>query len=298
MTNSFASRPTALVTGALRGIGRECAIALSKSGFNVLLNDLPIADNALLSQRLVVEIGDSGAESMFFGCDVADLAQHTKLVETAAAAWGRIDCVVNNAGVGVAQRGDLLEVTSESFDRCIRVNTKAVFFLCQVVARHMLKQGEIGGQHRSIINGLELALATDLRIAVQSAKFGSPEVTLGMISGWMGIRRLAENIGVARARHLTLLGAPITAAQALDWGLVTALAADADDLERQLNGWLERLCANAPGAMALTKGILASMHADLRQHHASAAAQARSTEDCAEGVRAFREKRKPVYRNR
>ena len=45
-----------------------------------------------------------------------------------------------------------LEVTSESFDRCIRVNTKAVFFLCQVVARHLLKQGEIGGQHRSIIN--------------------------------------------------------------------------------------------------------------------------------------------------
>ena len=81
MTNSFASILTALVTGALRGIRRECAIALSKSGFNVLLNDLPIADNALLSQRLVVEIGDSGAESMFFGCDVADLAQHTKLVK-------------------------------------------------------------------------------------------------------------------------------------------------------------------------------------------------------------------------
>ena len=79
--------------------------------------------------------------------------------------------------------------------------------------------------------GLEFALATDLRIAVQSAKFGLPEVTLGMISGWMGIRRLAENIGAARARHLTLLGAPITAAQALDWGLVTALAADADDLK-------------------------------------------------------------------
>ena len=146
--------------------------------------------------------------------------------------------------------------------------------------------------------GLELAMATDLRVAVQSAKFGSPEVTLGMISGWTGIRRLSEIIGVARARHLTLLGTPITAALALNWGLVTALAADADDLERQLNDWLERLCANAPGAMALTKGILATMHTDLRQHHASAAAQARSTEDCAEGVRAFREKRKPVYRNR
>ena len=59
--------------------------------------------------------------------------------------------------------------------------------------------------------GLELALAADLRIAVRSAKLGTPEVTLGMISGWMGVRRLAETIGVARARHMTLLGVPITA---------------------------------------------------------------------------------------
>jgi enoyl-CoA hydratase len=146
--------------------------------------------------------------------------------------------------------------------------------------------------------GLELALAADLRIAVKSAKFGSPEVTLGMIAGWMGIRRLAENIGVARARHITLLGAPITATQALDWGLITALAEDENDLERHLGAWVERINDNGPGAMALTKGILSSMHADLRQHHASAAAQALSTEDCAEGLRAFREKRKPVYRNR
>jgi enoyl-CoA hydratase len=146
--------------------------------------------------------------------------------------------------------------------------------------------------------GLELTLAADFRVAVKSAKLGSPEVTLGMISGWMGIRRLAEVIGVARARHLTLLGTPITAELAWNWGLITALAEDDEDLERQLNGWLERLCSNAPGAMALTKGVLATMHSDLRQHHASAAAQALSTEDCKEGVRAFREKRKPVYRNR
>jgi len=146
--------------------------------------------------------------------------------------------------------------------------------------------------------GLELAIAADLRVAVKSAKFGSPEVTLGMISGWTGIRRLSEIIGVGRARHLMLLGTPITAEVALKWGLITALAEDADDLERQLNEWLERLCANAPVAMALTKGILATMHTDLRHHHASAAAQALSTEDCKEGVQAFREKRRPVFRNK
>jgi len=145
--------------------------------------------------------------------------------------------------------------------------------------------------------GLELALAADLRIALRSARLGAPEVTLGMISGWMGVRRLAETIGVARARHMTLLGLPITAAQALDWGLVTAVAEDPADLEQQLGAWLAKLFANGPAAVALIKGILATMHQDLRQHHASAVAQAAGTEDCREGVRAFLEKRKPVYRN-
>jgi enoyl-CoA hydratase/carnithine racemase len=146
--------------------------------------------------------------------------------------------------------------------------------------------------------GLELAMAADLRMAVRSAKLGSPEVTLGMIAGWLGVSRLAEIVGVARARHLALLGSPITAGQALEWGLITALAEDADDLERQLAAWIERLCANGPAAMALTKGILATAHRDLRHHHASAVAEAAGTEDCREGVRAFLEKRPPVFRNR
>ena len=146
--------------------------------------------------------------------------------------------------------------------------------------------------------GLELAMAADLRIALQTAKLGTPEVTLGMISGWMGVRRLAETIGVALASHLTLLGSAITAGEALDWGLVTAVAPDAVALDEQTAAWITKLCANGPRAMALTKGILATMHQDLRHQHASAVAQAAGTEDCREGVRAFLEKRPPVYRNR
>jgi len=146
--------------------------------------------------------------------------------------------------------------------------------------------------------GLELALAADLRIATQSAKFGNPEVTLGMVAGWSGVRRLAETIGVARASHLTLLGAPISAEQALDWGLVTAVAEDQDALEAQLDAWLNKLLSNGPVAMSLTKTLLRSMRHDLRHQHAAAAAQASATEDCREGVQAFKEKRKPVFRNR
>ena len=146
--------------------------------------------------------------------------------------------------------------------------------------------------------GLELAMAADLRLAVKAAKLGFPEATLGMIPGWMGTRRLAELIGPARARHLLLLGSPIPAAQAHDWGLVTALAEDEADLDAQLEAWLGRLLANGPSAMALIKGLLGTMHQDLRHHHASAAAQAAGTDDCREGVRAFVEKRKPVFGNR
>ena len=146
--------------------------------------------------------------------------------------------------------------------------------------------------------GLELAMAADLRLAVKAAKLGAPEATLGVIPGWMGTRRLAELIGPARARHLLLLGSPISAAQACEWGLVTAVAEDETDLNAQLDAWLDRLLANAPSAMALIKGLLATLHPDLRHHHASAAAQAAGTEDCREGVRAFIEKRKPLFRNR
>ncbi|MCL4844836.1 MAG: enoyl-CoA hydratase/isomerase family protein [Bryobacteraceae bacterium] len=146
--------------------------------------------------------------------------------------------------------------------------------------------------------GMELAMAADLRIAARGVKLGVPEVSLGMIPGWMGVRRLAETIGVARASHMALLGTPVTAEQALDWGLVTAVAEDEADLESQAAAWRERLCANAPAAMGLVKGLLATMRADLRHHHANAVAEAAGTEDCAEGVRAFREKRAAEFRGR
>lgn len=197
MPESSAARPTAVVTGAVRGIGRACTVALAKAGFNVLLNDLPVADNLSLSELLIEEINKCGVEGIFFGCDIGEIGQHSCLLEAAHSRWGRIDCLVNNAGVGVLKRGDLLEVTSESFDRCIRVNTKAVFFLSQIVARHMLKQGQIGGQHRSIIN---ITSSNAVAVSISRGEYCVSKRASSMTTQLFAVRLAAEGIGVYEVR--------------------------------------------------------------------------------------------------
>lgn len=146
--------------------------------------------------------------------------------------------------------------------------------------------------------GLELAMAADLRIALEGARLGMPEVNLGMIPAWMGVRRLAETIGVARARQMALLGWPITAREALDYGLVNAVAADEAALEQLVSEWRTKLCANAPISMSSLKAMFAGMHRNEDHYYASVAAHLVATEDCREGVAAFLEKRPPVFTNR
>jgi NAD(P)-dependent dehydrogenase (short-subunit alcohol dehydrogenase family) len=140
------------VTGGFRGIGRGCARALAQAGFFLVVNDRDTEENRLLQQTYAGELASFGVEAELILGDVTDLNLHHALVERALARWGRIDCLVNNAGVSVKSRGDLLDATPESFDNCIAVNTRAVFFLCQTVARQMAGAEGEPGAHRSIVN--------------------------------------------------------------------------------------------------------------------------------------------------
>ena len=104
---------------------------------------------------------------------------------------------MNNAGVSVLKRGDLLEVTNESFDRCIRVNTKAVFFLSQAVARHMLQQGELSGQHRSIIN---ITSSNAVAVSLSRGEYCVSKCASTMTTRLFAVRLAAEGIGVYEVR--------------------------------------------------------------------------------------------------
>ncbi|MEZ5315831.1 MAG: enoyl-CoA hydratase-related protein [Vicinamibacterales bacterium] len=149
--------------------------------------------------------------------------------------------------------------------------------------------------------GCELALACDLRVAVDHATFGQPEVNLGIIPAAGATQRLPRIVGLGRAKQLVLTGDAIDAATALDWGLVTAVVPSADLMTeaRRLAG---RVLARGPLAIRLAKLALnASARVDLDSGlliETLAQAICFESEDKQEGTSAFLEKRRPAFKGR
>ncbi len=140
--------------------------------------------------------------------------------------------------------------------------------------------------------GLELALACDLRIAADSARFAMPEVKLATIPGWGGTSRLPDLIGVARAKQMIFTGEQISAETAERWGLVNEVV-PAATLRDSVVRLAEKVCANAPVAVQTAKQLIGHPSAMAREALASAANA--FTDDAKEGLASFREKRPPQF---
>jgi 2-oxoglutaroyl-CoA hydrolase len=150
--------------------------------------------------------------------------------------------------------------------------------------------------------GLELAMSCDIRVATRAARFGQPELRLGMIPGSGGSQRLARLIGVSRAKYYILTGEQFTAEQAYDWGLVSALVGDAEELRAVTERLAAILIGHAPLAMRLAKEVIdAGVDAPLAtgiELERKAYSLLRTTRDFAEGVDAYLNKRKPHFTGR
>ena len=131
------TRRVALVTGASRGIGRGIARALAGAGHDVVVN---YASNAEAAAAVVAELEADGAKAIAVQADIAVTADRERLVDTAYEHFGRVDLLVNNAGVAPSVRADLLEATEESFDRVVGINLRGPYFLTQLIARRMIHQ--------------------------------------------------------------------------------------------------------------------------------------------------------------
>jgi NAD(P)-dependent dehydrogenase (short-subunit alcohol dehydrogenase family) len=125
-------RPVALVTGASRGIGRGIALELAKT--HTVVGTYKGRRDA--AESLAAECGAEIVQ-----CDVGSREDRARLVEYVKAKHGRLDLLVNNAGMAPRERRDLLEASEESFDELIGTNLKGPYFLTQAVARMMVEQG-------------------------------------------------------------------------------------------------------------------------------------------------------------
>lgn len=147
--------------------------------------------------------------------------------------------------------------------------------------------------------GLEIALACDIRIASEEARFGAPEAGLSLMPGWGGTQRLPRMIPWAKATDILLGGKIIDAQQAAQAGLVNEVVPVQEVMPTAIQ-WAERMCQLGPLALraikqAMIKGTSTSLEAGL-QIEKDLVTYLVSTEDFAEGVKAFVEKRKPNYK--
>jgi len=149
--------------------------------------------------------------------------------------------------------------------------------------------------------GCELAMACTIRIAAESARLGLPEINLGLIPGFGGTQRLPRLIGKGRAAELILSGAPVTAQQALQMGLVNRVFPDAE-LMREARSLAQDLASKPPIAVrtaldAINLGLEMPLSEALA-FEASLFGLVSATEDKHEGTRAFLEKRKPTFKGK
>lgn len=129
----------ALITGGTRGIGLGIAEALADEGYDLALcgrRETEAVEDTLNDLR------DRSTGVLYLSCNVGDSAAREQLVDGVRAHYGRLDVLVNNAGVAPRERTDLLDATEESFDRVLGVNLKGPYFLTQRVANWMVEQQE------------------------------------------------------------------------------------------------------------------------------------------------------------
>ncbi len=146
--------------------------------------------------------------------------------------------------------------------------------------------------------GCELALGSDIRIASENASFGLPEVKIGLIAGWGGTTRLSRLIPPAKAAEMIFTGQPMSAQEALRWGLVNEVVPQAQ-LMSTAEKWAEKILASAPLAVmaakeVMRKGMNTTLDEALRLEWTKIG-ELFKTQDAVEGQKAFKERRKPNF---
>lgn len=176
----------ALITGASRGIGKGIAIKLASEGYGVAV--VGTRDEAEIAQNLE-EIKQFKNPVLYIKGNIGNPSDRQNIVEKCLKRFGKIDVLVNNAGVAPKQRLDLLETSEESMDFVMDINLKGTFFLTQIVAKEMIKQNEQGiSENPKIIN---LSSVSAYTTSVNRPEYCISKAGLSMVTNLFA-DRLAE----------------------------------------------------------------------------------------------------------
>lgn len=203
-----AAKPLAVVTGARRGIGAAIAVELAARGFELALTDIEAGG----ADETLAAIESRGARARLFAFDLGDIAQHAAIVTQIVEWGGPIACLVNNAGIPAARRGDLLEVAPASYDRVLDVNLRGTFFFTQVVARHMVAASS--AHPRSIVT--VSSVSADMA-SVERGEYCLSKAGLGMLTKLFALRLASDGIGVFEVRP-GVIRTPMTEGVATTYG--------------------------------------------------------------------------------
>ena len=158
-----------IITGAARGIGLACAERFHAEGAKLILADIDDEAGKAAAARY--------AGAVYVHCDVGTAADVNALVAAVVAEYGRIDTLINNAGIVCA--GDFLDISEADFDRVLRVNLKGAFLMAQACARHMVAQVKKGGKPGAIVNmsSVNAVLAIATQVPYSISKGGLSQLT-------------------------------------------------------------------------------------------------------------------------
>jgi NAD(P)-dependent dehydrogenase (short-subunit alcohol dehydrogenase family) len=184
-------QPVAIVTGGSRGIGRAIVRELAVAGHQVVINYATRRDAA---EDLASEISAAGGTAISVGADVGKTSDRQTLIERTLAEFGRLDVLVNNAGITSPARKDLLDATEEGWDQVFNTNLKGPFFLSQLAANRMICQMQDGQTAGGKI--INISSISAYAVSYQRADYCMTKAALSTMTQLFADRLAEYNIGV------------------------------------------------------------------------------------------------------
>lgn len=191
----MSQQPVALVTGGSRGIGRGICQALGAEKYAVLIN---YNSNIAAAEETRELVEKAGGNAEICQADVSITEDRALLLEFCLEHYGRLDLLVNNAGIAPSQRMDLLETTEESYDRVLSTNLKSAFFMSQAAARIMLRQIKAATASGGMI--INVSSISAYTASISRGEYCVSKAGLSMVTALFADRLANEGIRVYEIR--------------------------------------------------------------------------------------------------